>query len=423
MKVLACHNYYQQRGGEDQSCEDEVALLRRGGDEVVTYTRHNDEVDGMSKLSVAKQTLWSRRSSREIRLLVADHRPDVVHFTNTFPLISPSVYGEARRLGAAVVQSLRNYRMACAGPYFLRGGKVCEDCLGKAVPWPAVVHRCYRGSLAGSAVVAGMQTGHRLLGTWKRGVDLFYTLTDFAREKCVATGLPPDRVLVKPNCVQPDPGPAAGRGGYAVFVGRLSPEKGVGTLLDAWRRLSAPGAGGGLRLKVVGGGQLAARVAAAARENPNIVATGPLAHDEMLRVVGDARALIMPSVWYETFGRTIIEAYAKGTPVIASRLGAMSELVSPGETGLLFEPGEAESLAGAVAELWSLPAERTAAMRAECRSRYLERYTPEQNYKLLKAVYAKARELREARGAAAGRLENPGRSPGEAPRAETPQLR
>lgn len=389
MKVLLCHNYYQQRGGEDESFEAEARALEEFGHEVVRYTRHNDAIDGMGRVEVAANTLWSKQTYAELRRLVRRERPAVMHCTNTFPLISPAAYSAARAEGVPVVQSLRNYRLLCPGALFLRDGKVCEDCLGKSVPWPGVRHGCYRDSRAASTVVASLTTLHRGLGTWRRDVTLYFTLTEFARRKFVEGGLPADRIVVKPNCVNPDPGPGTGRGGYAVFAGRLSPEKGIDTLLAAWQQLKRP-----VPLKVVGDGPLADRVKAAAAANPNVEYLGRRPLRELLDVIGEAACLVMPSVWYETFGRTIIEAYAKGTPAIASRLGAMAELVDEGRTGLLFAAGDAADLAAAVDRLMVDPAR----MRLAARREFEDKYTAASNYQQLMAIYARAATSVASRG-------------------------
>jgi len=388
MKILLCHNYYQQRGGEDESFEAEADLLEAHGQEVVRFTVHNDTVDGMSRWRVARETLWSRPTYARLRELLRRERPDVMHCTNTFPLISPAAYYAARAEGVAVVQALRNYRLLCANALFARDGRVCEDCLGKAVPWAGIRHGCYRQSRAASAVVAGMLGLHRVLGTWSRAVQGYYTLTEFARGKFIAGGLPSDRVAVKPNFVHPDPGSGDGRGGYAVFVGRLAPEKGLDTLLSAWHRLPQP-----VPLKLVGDGPLAERVKAAAAQHPHIAWLGRRPLADVLGIIGGATFLVMPSIWYETFGRTIIEAFARGTPVIASRLGAMAELVDEGRTGWLFEAGNADDLAAKVRRLWLSRAE-LADMRREARAEYERRYTAEPNYRQLMAIYERARAMR-----------------------------
>ena len=236
MKCLLVHNHYQCAGGEDSVFEDEAALLEDRGHEVVRYTVHNDSIRDGSRWKVAKNTVWNRRVHAELKALMLREKPDVMHCTNTFPLISPAAYYAARAAGVPVVQSLHNYRIMCAGSLLMRDGAVCEKCVGRSIGLPGVIHGCYRGSRAGSAVVAALQSVHWALGTWTRMVDAYIVLNEFAREKFIAGGLPADKLYVKPNFVHPDPQLGTGRGGYAIFVGRLSQEKGISTLLAALAR-------------------------------------------------------------------------------------------------------------------------------------------------------------------------------------------
>lgn len=381
MKLVLCHNYYQQPGGEDQSFAAEARLLEANGHQVVPLTLHNDAIDGMSRSGVARRTLWNSEVYSRVQQLIREEKPDLLHCTNNFPLLSPALYYAARREGVPVVQSLRNYRLLCPNAQLLRDGRVCEDCLGKAVPWPGVMHGCYRDSKTATAVVAALVSGHRLLGTWDRAVDLYFTLTEFARQKFIQGGMAPERIVVKPNFIDPDPGPGKGHGGYVVFVGRLSTEKGVEALLDAWRRLSCR-----IQLKIVGDGPLAEQVRAAAASDTRIEWLGRRTLSEVLDLVGDAAFLVMPSIWYETFGRTIIEAFARGTPVVASRLGALAELVDEGRTGLLFRPGDAAELASVVERMLADPAQ-LARQRQEARREYEAKYTAAINYRLLLGIY------------------------------------
>jgi glycosyltransferase involved in cell wall biosynthesis len=299
-------------------------------------------------------------------------------------LLSASIYYAARNENVPVVQSLRNYRLLCPNAYFLRDGKPCEQCLGKSFAWPAIQHACYRDSRAASAVVATMSAMHRSLGKSQKLIAIYFTPSRFARTKFIEAGLDGDRIFVKPNFVDPDPGPGEGNGEYAAFVGRLSPEKGIATLLEAWSdpRIEMP-------LKIIGTGPMAADVIEAARLNPRIDYVGHQSLAEALELVGRARCLVMPSVWYETFGRTIVEAFAKGTPVVASNMGCMAELVVDGDTGLLFEPGSAAGLADAIFRLTRDP-ERLSSMRHACRREYLENYGAERNYQLLMELYQRA---------------------------------
>ena len=384
MKILFCHNFYQQPGGEDQSFAAEASLLESHGHQVLRFTRHNDTIARMRGFEVAQRTIWSRDTFHKLRELIRRERPAIMHCTNTFPLISPAAYYAARAEGVPIVQSLRNYRLFCVNAYFLRNGCVCEDCLGKGVPWPGVLHGCYRTSRTSSAVVAATIGLHWVLRTWTRMVDRYFTLTEFSRRKFIEGGLPARLVAVKPNFIDPDPGPGNGQGGYAVFIGRLSPEKGIKTLLSAWSQLD-----GRLPLKIIGDGPLAESVKAAADSTASIDWLGRRQPQEVLAMLGEAALLVMPSIWYETFGRTIIEAYAKGTPVVASRLGAMAELVHHGRTGLLFEPGNPEDLAGKIRALVDDPG-RLIRMRRAVRREYEEKYTAETNYEMLMAIYAAA---------------------------------
>lgn len=384
MKVLFCHNYYQQPGGEDQVFADETRLLESRGHHVLRYTLHNDEIARIGRLEAARRTFWNRDSYASLRTLISREQPDVMHCANTFPLISPAAYYAARAEGVPVVQSLHNYRLLCPNSLLLRDGHVCEDCLGKWTPWPAVVHGCYRQSRAGSAVVAGMLAVHRLLRTYRRMVSVYITLAEFSRRKFIQGGLPAERIVVKPNFVDPDPGPGTGGGGYAVFVGRLSVEKGIDVLLAAWSRLNSPA-----RLKIVGDGPLSETVRQAAATDPRIAYTGQRTRQEVCDLVGDAACLVMPSICYEHGPKSLIEAYAKGTPVIASRLGAMAEQVEDGVTGRLFSPGDPSDLAVKLNDLLH-DASRCDRMRRAARHMYEQRYMADANYSALMTIYRRA---------------------------------
>jgi glycosyltransferase involved in cell wall biosynthesis len=241
-----------------------------------------------------------------------------------------------------------------------------------------------------------MQVVHRTLGVWRNRVDAFFTLTNFARRKFVDAGLPADRIHVKYNSVSPDPGVAAGAGGYVALVGRLSPEKGIATALAAWK------SDGSLPpLAIVGDGPLRGEIEAAAARDPRITCHGELPNREAQQVIGDARLLLMPSLWYETFGRTIAEAYATATPVAASRLGAMAELVNDGVTGALFNAGDSADLARCVSQLTSLPVEEQLAMRRRARLAYERQFTPAHNYHRLLEIYSLALEAARQRQRAA----------------------
>lgn len=389
MKVIVCHNFYQRPGGEDQVFADETSLLERHGHHVVRFTVHNDEIEQSGRLSLVRRTVWNGSVHAQLASLIRRERAEVVHFHNTFPLMSPAAYYAARSCGAAVVQTLHNYRLFCPAGVLYRNGKVCEECLGKAVAWPGVARGCYRGSRSATAVAAGMLAVHRAMGSFQTGVDAYVALSEFARFKCVEGGLPAERVVVKPNFVHPDPGVGRGEGQFAVFVGRLESEKGVQTLLDAWR-LHQPG----VLLKIVGQGPMGEVVRRAVEQGGaegNVEWLGRLPLPEVLETVGRAALVVMPSLWYEGFPKTLIEAYAKGTPVVASRLGSLAELVIDGQTGLHFMPGDPQDLAAKCRMLLADP-RGLRCMRANARREYETKYTAGRNYQLLREVYDTALE-------------------------------
>jgi glycosyltransferase involved in cell wall biosynthesis len=380
VRIVVAHNFYQQAGGEDQVFADETALLESRGHTVSRYTVHNDEVNNLSRLTLAGRTIWNRESHRELTELVRREKAEIVHFHNTFPLLSPSVYSAARSAGAAVVQTLHNYRLICPTAICYRDGHVCEDCLNRAVPWPAIVHRCYRSDRSASVVTATMLAYHHARGTFTSDVSAYIALTDFAKAKFVQAGLPETKFIVKPNFVSPDPGVGDGNGGYCVFVGRLTESKGVTILLKAWKQLQ-----GNYQLKIAGDGELASTVRDAAASDPRIHFVGRLPSDQIYEMIGHAAALIFPSVWYEGLPKTILESFAKGTPVIASNLGSMSTLITDGQTGAHFAPSNPADLARTLTRL--LAGNQLATMRAATRSQFESLYTGDANYRMLMEIY------------------------------------
>jgi glycosyltransferase involved in cell wall biosynthesis len=384
MKILVAHNFYKQPGGEDQCMVAEIAMLRAHGHEVTQYCLRNEAIDVMGRLRLGARTIWSRTAVRELRALFRTHRPQIAHFHNTFPLISPSAYYAARAEGVRVVQTVHNFRLLCANALLFRNGEVCEDCLGKWIPWAGIAHKCYRDNRAASTVITTMLMTHRVLGTWSKAVDMYIALTEFGRRKLVEGGLPADKIVVKPNFAYPDPGPGTGTGGCAVFVGRLSAEKGVDTLLEAWRHL-----GGELPLKLLGDGPLAAVVQEAATKDASIQWMGNQSLEAVYKLVGEAAFLVLPSQCYENFPRVVIEAFAKGTPVIVSKLGAMAAIVDDGRTGLHFKPGDPVDLAATVRRILGESLE-LAQMRQAARRKFEQNYTADSNHKTLMNIYEKA---------------------------------
>jgi glycosyltransferase involved in cell wall biosynthesis len=384
MRILLVHNFYQQPGGEDLVYADEARLLEARGHDVVRYSLHNDTITSMSTIGLVGRTVWNAQSNADIRARIAATKPDLLHVHNTFPLVSPSVYYAASASRLPVVQTLHNYRLFCPAAVCFRDGRVCTDCLDRSVPWPAVRHACYRDSRMASATVVTTLSIHRLLRTWQRKVAAYVALTNMARSLFIRAGLPGSKIVVKPNFVDPDPGPGAGEGGYMLFIGRLSAEKGLRTLLRAWQLLPQP-----VPLRIVGDGPLASELKAAAGSMPEIQWLGRREPAEIVPLLRDATCLVFPSECYETFGRVIVEAFAAATPVIAAGHGAAAELVRDGGTGLLFRPGDAEDLASKVMLLCSEPSAR-GRLSAAARVEFEVRYTADVNYRSLMDIYNRA---------------------------------
>jgi len=374
------HNRYQLPGGEDQSSAAEASLLRDYGHEVELLEEDNRRIEELGQVRTGLRAVWSWESFRRIDQKLRCAGFDILHVQNFFPLWSPSVYYAAARNLVPVVQTLRNYRLLCVNSLLFRDQHVCEECLGR-LPWRGVVHGCYRGSRNASAAVAGMVSVHRLAGTWRKRIATYIALSESAREKFVAGGLPAEKIVVKPNFIHPAPAIGEGGGGYALYVGRLSPEKGIDTMLKAWQ-----GAGNAIPLKVAGEGPLADLVVAAGRAGSKVEYLGSRTLEEVLNLMRRAEFLVFPSEWHETMGRTIMEAFAVGTPVVAARIGPPATMVVPGENGFHFAPGNAAELRERV-EWCSSNLEGLRRLRGSARRAFEARYTGEANAELLLSIY------------------------------------
>jgi glycosyltransferase involved in cell wall biosynthesis len=375
--VLRVHNFYRQPGGEDGLFEAEERLLKNAGHAVVRYEDRNDRIVRGTP-ATGLNTIWSRSSYRSLERISRARQLDIAHFHNTFPLVSPSAYYAVKKHSVPVVQTLHNYRLLCPAATFYRDGSVCEECLTRRSFTPAVRYGCYRNSRPATAAVAAMLIGHRTLGTWMKMVDVYVALSEFARRKYVEGGFPEDQIVVKPNFVDPDPGIGAGGGGYALFVGRLSEEKGVRLLAHAWSAL------GEIPLWVAGDGPL--------NDLPwpkGTVILGNQPHPRIIELMKAADVLICPSGCYECAPLAVLEAFACGLPVIASDLGALTEMVADRRTGLLFRSGDAVDLAQQVRWAFQHPAELSA-MRIAARGEFQQKYTADRNSKMIVDIYEQA---------------------------------
>ncbi|MEE4566234.1 glycosyltransferase family 4 protein [Paenibacillus polymyxa] len=389
-KVLIIHNFYQQSGGEDKVVEQESAMLRSRGIETEHYYVHNDSIQSKGLANMAKlavEATWSFPEFKRIKELLLRVKPDVVHVHNFFPVISPSVYHACERLGIPVVQTLHNYRLICPAATFMRGNEVCEKCLHGTL-LHSIRHGCYRGSQLQTIPVAAMIKFNELIGTWQHKVSRYIALTEFARDKFAESGIPLDRIAVKPNFVHHqtvkakyDPNDR-----YLLFVGRISAEKGVRNLLQAWSQLEDRG---GLRLVIIGEGPEKAELAAA-HQQEDIRFLGKQDGDTVLDCMSRAMYVMVPSIWYEGFPMTIVESYSVGTPVLCSRIGALEEVVEDGVTGFHFQHDDLENIKTVIRR--AVAYENYAAMRQKVAQNYAAHYTEEVNVKQLLAIYSEAME-------------------------------
>ncbi len=380
MRILFAHNFYQQRGGEESVLENEMSLLERHGHDVRLVSVNNDVIAGTaSKLRVAAKLAYDRRSELRLGDEISAFRPDLLHVHNFFPQLTPSVYWAAARHGVPVVQTLHNFRTICAGAFLFRDGRICETCV-KGSPYLGAVHACYRGSRIGSLALSHMISRHRRSGTWHKMVDRFIAPSSFVREKFVEAGFPAERIVVKPHFITDDGAPCEGSRRGALFVGRLSAEKGVRMLVDQWRGIDYP-------LRIAGSGPLADELRSSASSQVELLGhlTGEAIRNEMQR----ARFLVVPSQWHEVFGMVVVEAFAAGLPVLAARTGALPDLVDDGRTGLLFDaesPADLRQKALLAIERPDLLED----MGRAARRVFVERFSADAAYPKLMAVYADA---------------------------------
>jgi glycosyltransferase involved in cell wall biosynthesis len=385
MKILIAHNFYQGRGGEDAVCGAEIRLLRQAGHEVIEYTRHNDEIHDYSfveKAWLSWRTSWSQRTYRELRAILARESPDVAHFHNTFPLISPSAYYACRAAEVPVVQTLHNYRLLCPTGTFFRDGSICEECVDRSL-LRSIVHVCYHDSRMATTAVVGMLALHRHLRTWAEQVDLFFVCSDFARKKFIEAGFQQASLRVKPNFIASDPRPRPGNGNTALFLGRLSPEKGAQLLPPAWSKLAAP-----IALEIAGDGPLRSslELECARLRLQNVRFSGWLDARAACERLRSAKFLVVPSLCYEGFPLVVAEAYASGVPVICAGHAGLAEIVRDKCTGLHFVPGDAGDLAAKVAWAWAHPLQMEVMGRA-ARAEFEAKYTSDVALRHLESGY------------------------------------
>ena len=382
IRVLLVHNEYQNSGAEDTVFQAEKAMLQKNGHAAFEYRVSNLLKGTADKLSTPFLSIWAAASYVEIKDIIRSEEIDLVHFHNTFFRISPSAYYACKSLGIPVVQTLHNYRLICPAATLYRSGRICETCLGKKIPINAIQHKCYRSSFGESLGIASMLSFHNLIHTWQKKVNIYISLSDFSRQKFIEAGLPASKIVVKPNfLINTWDVDHVAQKGDILFLGRLTPEKGLFTLLKAWTQLTD------IPLKIAGDGPLRKFVEERTNALPHVEYLGLLTKDEVMQQLAGARFLVFPSEWYEGFPLTLLEAFSLGVPVLASALGAAAEIVQGDSTmGVLFKAGDAADLARQAKWMWTHPAE-LAQMSENVRREYEEKYTPEKNYAQLLSIY------------------------------------
>ena len=390
LRILMLHNRYQYGGGEDISTLQEVKMLQSMGQNVELVERSNDSIQSFSlaeKVSLFFSSSWDFSSAAWLKSKCLLSRPDLLHVQNFFPLFSPSIHRAAKQLNIPTIQHLRNFRLGCLNAYLFRRGKVCEACVGHN-PWRGVWYRCYRQSLPASLGVWQMVTVNRLRSTWSKDVDAFIVPSQFAARKLVEVGIPENRLHIKADFLS-DPLinqqvlPPPERPTF-LYLGRLSPEKGILTILKAWQQLKQPD----WRLILAGDGAQRTELENFCQENQLIGVSflGYQSASTVVSLIQRATAVLVPSLWYETFGRVVVDAFACGRPALVSDLGALAELVNDGETGLRVKPEEVSDWQDKL--LWSANnMGKLEQMGQTARRVYLERYTPETNYQCLMGIY------------------------------------
>lgn len=375
MRILILHSQYLSGAvsGENRVVEDEKQLLESAGHQVRTWLPSPQAANRVELVKLAGKTIWSREAVAELNGLIDRFSPEVIHCHNLFPSLSPAVLRAGGQRGIPTLVTLHNYRLLCLPGTFVRDGRTCEDCLGKS-QWRGVAHRCHRESMAASGVLATSIGIHRSLSSFDEPA-LYLAVSDFLRAKHIEGGFDPEQIVVKPNfawAARPRRGP----GDYFLYLGRLAPEKGVSSLLGSWERVPAT-------LRIVGDGPEMPALREMAPDNVEF--TGPIPGSEVPEVLAGARALMVPSTWYEGAPRGIIEAFAAGVPVIASRIGGLPELIQEGSSGSLVRPGDADAWADAAIRL--MDDDLSESLGRGALQAWRDGFTPERGLQNLEAVY------------------------------------
>jgi glycosyltransferase involved in cell wall biosynthesis len=380
MKILQVHNQYTKKGGEDGVVEAEKKLLIQKGNQVEQLFFSNEGLADLNRIKLLYQTIYNPTSTKILKHTIQEFQPDVIHIHNIFYVASPAILYEAQKNKVPVVLTIHNFRLICSGSLLLRNGQVCELCTQKVFPFSGIKHKCFQNSALKTAQLTFTTGIHKILGTWQNKVDAYITLTDFVKKKLIQSSLqlPESKVFVKPNFTE-DKGwaSAESRDNFFLYVGRLSHEKGIRTLLEASKQID-------FHLEIIGDGEMRQMVQAFAQQNPNIIYHGFQGQDFILQKMKSCKALLFPSICYEGMPLTLLEAFSTGTPVIISDIDNLNEMVQHQFNGLHFKTGSSEDLAE---KIHYFQQNTTAHYYENARKTYEEKYNPEKNYLRLLEIY------------------------------------
>lgn len=378
MRVLLIHNKYQQRGGEDAVFENETELLRQHGNEVETLIFNNNDINQLSKVELAVKLFYNKDSYNKLNAIIEKFNPEIIHVHNFFPLASPSIFFASKKKKIPLVITLHNYRLICSNGILFRENKICEKCVNSAFPISGIIHKCYRNSRLQTAFLTTMTALHKLIKTWNNKIDGYICLTEFSKNKLVNSSLKLDesKIYIKPNFSFQKKNEAKKRENFYLFVGRLSEEKGIKTLLELAKKSE-------IKLKIAGTGEMQEEVLAASKQVPNIEFLGQKNKEELKELYSKCKALIFPSTWYEGFPMTIVEALSNGTPVICSKIGGLPEIINHNYNGLLFEANNTDSLVSSIFDF----EENKVNFYENAKKSYDDKYSSERNYKMLMSIY------------------------------------
>lgn len=374
------------RGGEEKTLFFEHKLLEENGHKVILFTKDSRDISSYNlakKIGLCINAIFSFDTYKKIKKIIKSEKPDIAHLQNIFPLISPSVYYALKKHNIPIVQTLHNYRLLCLNGLFVNNsGETCEKCMYGCFIH-GILSKCYRRSFIQSLIMAISIYFHRKLGTFKNKVDLYISPSVFLKNKMIESGLHEDKIEVVSHCIDTDfLAPVLDYDTYGIYMGRLSKEKGVLTLVKAFQRIPD------LRLKIVGEGPLHDEVDNFVMMNKlkNVELLGFIKGEERFEILKKALFTVIPSVCYENFPWVILESFALGVPVIASRIGGIFDLIDEMKNGILFNPDDVEDLTKKISILASDP-RLMLSMRHNARQRAEEEYSLAAGYKRRMEIY------------------------------------